>query len=511
MLAYNPTFVILIAILFNVLTAIVVAGILEYRVRLKRNIVTVLSPKDCTINYFPRFFSTRAIICYVVTLSVISAIYLEHALPFQFMLFGMVPVIVFFVYSNKFTMRWRKYSSRNFTKSLFTTALLIRVAYMTFIYFYYIQMTGYPNAFYAGDEMFYQEMAEIWYRYGLESYLDTLSAGVGFSDTGYCWWMGIEYQIFGPSVYVTRIVKCLLDAFSCLLIYNLAERNFGEPAARIAAVFYMLIPNAWYYCGISLKECEMNFLTILFVERADLVLHSPKIKIKDMFLPLLIIIIMFTFRTALAAVLFAALAGALILSSGKQLPGWKKVVYSVVFVIWMFLTVGTEIIQETQELWSGKASNQETGYNWRAETNSYAKYATASVFAPLIFTIPFSSMVYVFGQENQMMMNGANFIKNIMSGFTIFAMFLMLFRGDWRKHVLPIAVTCGYLVVLVFSNFAHSERFHFPVLGFELMFAAYGITQMTNRHKRWYMIWIVGIGIANVMWALVKLKGRGLA
>jgi hypothetical protein len=110
-----------------------------------------------------------------------------------------------------------------------------------------------------------------------------------------------------------------------------------------------------------------------------------------------------------------------------------------------------------------------------------------------------------------MIMNGANFIKNIMSCFTIFALILLLIRGDWRKHVLPIAVMCGYLVVLVFSNFAHSERFHFPVLALELMFAAYGVSQVTNRHKRWYALWLIGMCIANIAWAWIKLAGRGLA
>ena len=110
-----------------------------------------------------------------------------------------------------------------------------------------------------------------------------------------------------------------------------------------------------------------------------------------------------------------------------------------------------------------------------------------------------------------MMIHGGNFIKNILSGLTIFALFLLLKRGDWRKHVLPMAVMCGYLLVLVFSNFAHSERFHFPVLPLELLFAAYGVTQVTNKHKRIYMIWMVFICIANILWAWIKLAGRGMA
>ena len=258
----------------------------------------------------------------------------------------------------------------------------------------------------------------------------------------------------------------------------------------------------------------MAFLVVLFVERADLALRSPKITFGNLLLPGIIILVMFTFRTALAGVLVAALTAALIFSSGKQLKAWKKVLYCTLFAGWMFLTVGTEIVQEAQGLWDHRSENQTIGYESRANRaggNTFAKYATASVFAPLIFTIPFSSMVNIPYQENQMMMNGACFIKNVLSGLTILALFLLLIRGDWRHHVLSISVMCGYLVVLVFSNFAHSERFHYPVLALELMFAAYGVSQLTNKHKRWYMIWLFGICIANIAWAWIKLAGRGLS
>ena len=172
------------------------------------------------------------------------------------------------------------------------------------------------------------------------------------------------------------------------------------------------------------------------------------------------------------------------------------------------------MIQESQQMWASRQELQETGYQSRSVQeggNTFAKYASASVFAPLIFTIPFSSMVNIPNQENQMMMNGANFIKNVMSGLTIFALFVLLFNKEWRKSVLPIAVLVGYLLVLVFSNFAHSERFHFPIIAFEYMFAAYGITQLTNRHKRWYTLWLIGVCVANIAWALIKLRGRGWA
>lgn len=464
------------------------------------------------LTYFPRFFSTRAIICYAITLALASAFFLSYAMPFQFWVFGIVAVVLFFNYTTKLTMDWRRFSPKSFTKKLFLTSLIIRVVYVVFVYFYYIEMTGLPHMFHPGDELQYKSSASVWNDWGFESFKEELVNYYAFSDRGYLVWLGFLNVLFGTHVLPARIIKCVIDAFSCVLVYNLAKRNFGETTGRIAAIFCMLMPNKWYYCGITLKETEMAFMVVLFVERADAALHAKQITIQNLILPFLIVLVMFTFRTALAGVLVAALVAALVLSSGRQLELWKKVLYASLFVVWMFLTVGVEMIQETQALWEGRSQNQSVGYEWRAQRsggNQFAKYASASVFAPLIFTIPFSTMVAIPNQENQMMLNGANFIKNILSGLTILALFLLLVRGDWRKHVLPIAVMCGYLVVLVFSNFAHSERFHFPVLAFELMFAAFGVSQLTNKHKRWYVMWLVGISLANIAWAYIKLAGRG--
>lgn len=465
------------------------------------------------LTYFPKYFSSRAIYCYLITLVLVSVIYMRYAMPFQFMLFGFAAVLIFFLFSSRLSKEWNMYSSDTFSKKVFIVALLIRIVYVVFIYFYYISVNGEPHAYHKGDEAVYQFLGEVWRNEGFESMKFEMS-WMPLSDSGYSWWLGFEYLLLGTHVLTARLVKCVIDAFSCVLIYNLAKRNFGESVGRMAAIFCMLMPNMWYYCGVTLKETEMAFLVILFAERADLVLRSPKIKIVGIIIPALCILLMFTFRTALAAVMFAALAAGLIFSSSKQLQLWKKILYTSIFAIWMFLTVGVEIVQETQQLWDNRVSNQADGMEWRSRRaggNEFAKYASAAVFAPAIFTIPFSSMVAIENQENQMMLHGANFNKNIMSGFVIFAMFSLLLSGEWRKHVLPIALNCGYLVVLAFSNFAQSERFHFPVLALELMFAAYGISLMKNKHKRWFMIWLVAMCLANIGWAWIKLAGRGLA
>ena len=110
------------------------------------------------------------------------------------------------------------------------------------------------------------------------------------------------------------------------------------------------------------------------------------------------------------------------------------------------------------------------------------------------------------------MIHGGNFVKNILSGFTIAALFILLFSGDWRKYVLPLAILCGYLVVLVFSTFAQSERFHLPILPFSLMFAAYGISKMNEVWwiKKYYPYWCALMFVAAIAWNWFKLAGRGM-
>ena len=127
---------------------------------------------------------------------------------------------------------------------------------------------------------------------------------------------------------------------------------------------------------------------------------------------------MFTFRTALAGVMVAAFVAALILSSERQMQMWKKILYSTIFAGWLFATVGVEIVEETQTIWEKRGENQIAGYQEklaRENANSFIQYASAATMAPLIFSIPISSMVQIFHQETQMMMNGANFIKIILS------------------------------------------------------------------------------------------------
>ena len=476
--------------------------------------------------FVPRSITNTAMLTYVLALLACNILYMHYALPLYWWVFGLVEACGFFYFANYCTKQWARLSPKMFAKRLFVTALSIRVVYVLFSYWFYITMTGAPFEFDPGDVGFYNEMG----RYGASllrnGHWNLFSAfvaysGADYSDLGYPLYLSFVYLLSGDSILVARLVKAVWSAWTALLIYKLAVRNFGESTGRIAGVLCMLMPNLIYYCGLHLKEIEMVFLAVLFAERADYILRRGKLTLGPTTLLMLVAGFLFMIRTALAAVLVLAFLCALLLSS-TRVVGWGRrillIMVAGVFVGAIMLN-NTSIGNSVRSMWETRGSEQKANMEWRSQRTDvrggtvqrFAKYAGAAVFAPMIFTIPFPTMTDTPGHENQKMIHGGNFVKNITSFFTVLALFILLFSGDWRKYVLPIAILCGYLVVLIFSNFAQSERFHLPSVPFAMMFAAYGISYMRNpKYKRWFKIWCATMFIAALAWNWFKLAGRGL-
>lgn len=470
------------------------------------------------LSYFPKYYTDKAIYVYFALLLCVPILF-GYPMEWYFWIFGVVEVVGFFYFAHQLPIVWQNYSPKAFVKKLFTTALIIRIVYVVFSYWFYNQMTGSSFEFSPGDVMFYNEMGQYGHQCLSNGEWNLLSkfeayADVALSDSGYPIYLSIIYWLFDDSIFFTRILKAVWSAWTCVLVYKLASRNFGESVGRMAAIFCMLMPNFIYYCGIHLKETEMVFLIVLFAERADYAMRAKQLDWKALILAIVAACILFLFRTALAAVAMIALATTLMLSSKKVLSLSKKIAIGAFVVLAMFATVGNQLMREAEELLAQSGDNQSTSMQWRAKRkggNELAKYAGAAVFAPMIFTIPFPTLVETPNQENQRMIHGGNYVKNITSALTIFALFSLLFSGDWRKHVLIIAIGCGYLIVIALSAFAHSERFHLPALPFALMLAAYGVSILSNKQKKWYNYWLILIFVANIAWAWFKLKGRGLA
>lgn len=469
------------------------------------------------LGYFPKYYTNKAMLIYFALLVCVPIIF-GYPMEWYFWIFGIVEVVGFFYFANKLPQQWAHYSPKTFVKELFITALVIRVVYVLFSYWFYDLMTGQPFEFAAADVMFYDLMGKYGHQclsngeWNLFSQFEQ-EGNIELSDCGYPLYLSFIYWITDDSLFITRIIKCVWSAWTCVLIYKLSRRNFGENVGRLSSIFCLLMPNLIYYCGIHLKETEMVFLIVLFAERADYAIRSKVLNWKALLTALFTASFLFMFRTALAAVAMISLAVTLMLSSNKVLSLSRKIMIGSFVVLAMLATIGNELMKEAEELLAQRDSNQSTSMQWRSERaggNQFAKYAGAAVFAPMIFTIPFPTLVETPDQENQRMIHGGNYVKNITSAFTIFALFSLIFSGNWRKYILILSLCCGYLIVIALSAFAHSERFHLPALPFALILAAYGISNLQTKHKKWFNYWAMFIFVANIAWAWFKLRGRGM-
>ena len=463
------------------------------------------------LNYFPKFFTSKAITLYFGALALVSIVFFKRILPFQWMLFGAVEIVSFFYFSNLLTRRWTKFSPKSFEKKLFNTALIIRISWVVFSYLFYLYMTGKPFEFGSADASFYNTKADAFSKGALN--IMSIIKQMGVSDSGYIIYLTLIKSIFPNDIIITRFIKAALSALTCLFAYRLAARNFGEEVGRMAGIFCMLLPNLIYYTGLHLKETEMVFLVVWFVERADLLLRNKKHNAANIALPLLIAGSLFFLRTALGATVLLALFTAIIFSRSKVLGMGKRIMLIVWLLVVIAYLAGGRIDAEMQNLWNNKATNQQTSMEWRSTRengNKFAKFASGIVFAPIIFVIPFSTIVDIPTQQNIMLINGGNYVKNIMAFFVISAFFWIIKKKIWRDHTLIAAFTLFYLLVLVISGFAQSERFHQPVLPFLMIFGAYGISQATNKQKRYFIWWMIFIFIALIGWSWFKLAGRGV-
>lgn len=478
--------------------------------------------------FIPKSVTSVAMLTYVAAIMCCNILFASHMLNWQWWFFGSIEVIGFFYFANHLSKDWFHLRSIHFTQKLFWVALFIRLLWVVISYFLYQKWTGTAFSIDAADEKFYNEVAQYAANmmrnsdWNIYNNIQDYSRGAQFSDMGYPIYLTFVYWIFGNSIFIARVIKAFLSTWTVILMYRLTARNFGEQTGRMVAIMCALMPNLIYYCSFQLKEVEMVFLALLFIERADHLLRQGKLAFLPTATLMLIPAVMFTIRTALAAVLIMAFFCTVILSS-ERVVGWgRRTLMLIMAILFAGITLmtSTSIGQDIQQMWQTRGSSQRTNMEWRAVrsdmagglNNRFAKYAGAAVFAPMIFTIPFPTMNEVPGQENQKMIHGGNFVKNILSFFTISALLILLFSGDWRKFVLPLAVLCGYLVVLVFSSFAQSERFHLPILPLTLMFAGYGIGKMKEVWwiKKYFPYWCALMFVACVAWNWFKLAGRGM-
>lgn len=468
------------------------------------------------LNYFPKFITRGAITLYFISLLAMFVGFTQYTMRPLWIVFGIAQVIGFFYFANILSKRWANYSPKLFEKKLLYTALALRLAWVIFSYFLYQKMTGVPFEFDAADAIAYDAMGKDGAFHFSNGYFNVFQIFeyMGISDTGYASYLSLVYWITDNSILFARILKAIWATLMCILVYRLAVRNFGEKIGRIAAIICMLFPNFIYYCGLHLKETEMIFLTVLFLERADHLLRSRDFSFKSISLTLLIAALLFTFRTVLGAVAILSVISAIVFTSERVSRWGRRILVGFLLALVIAFFAGGKIANDISDLWETREENQQVGLEWRANReggNELVRYASKSIFLPAIFIIPFPTMVNIETQQNQQLIHGGYAIKDILSFFLLLAIFLIVFQQQrWKDFTLLEAFLVGYLTVIALSNFAQSERFHLPAMPVYMMFVAYGIAHVDVRNKKYFQPYLVLLFLIFIAWNYFKLRGRGL-
>jgi 4-amino-4-deoxy-L-arabinose transferase-like glycosyltransferase len=462
--------------------------------------------------YLPTYFSSKAITIYIILL-VTCTVAFGRILPFAWIVFGLLEVALFFKVSSSLTKSWSNSPEKHFAKRLFRLALSIRLVYVIFMYFFYQFMTGEPFEFEAGDSKGYHALAswivDMIQNGDLSDFYTFI--GINYSDAGYPMYLGILYTILGKSIFLIRILKAIIGAYTCVLIYRLASRNFDETTGRIAGILAILSPTLIYYCGLHLKETEMVFLTVLAMERFDYFLRSKNFDLNSILVFSIAGLSLFFFRTVLGAAFLFAVVTAVLFSPNRIVKLRKKIV----LYIWgggvILIMLGGVIKKNIDQYIEMSETNQDLGMlnrSTRQDGNKLASYGSSAIFAPIILIGPLPTLVNIDTQQNQMLLNGGYFVRNMLAFFLFLSLFVLFKQSKIGEASLLISFIFTYLAILAMSTFALSERFHLPAVPFIIILASYGITQIKLKHKKRYIIFLVFLSVLIIGWNWFKLAGR---
>lgn len=465
------------------------------------------------IPFFPKQIATKAIYLYLGVLAVVSIFFIRHAMSIEYIIMGIAWVVGFFLFSNYCSQKWKDIPQKLLLRNLFLTALGLRIFWVFFSYIFFTIKTGIPFEFSAADALWYYEEStgnintqwkDIW------NYLFIDTATV--SDSGYVFYLTFLAKIFGENIILPRLINACFSAATIPLIYSLAKRNIGEEGGRLAAIFACFMPNLIFYCGLHMKETLMIFLMVAYLERADYLLRSKKYNIFTIAIPVFLALILFTFRTVLGAVAVFAFVTALVFTNTSVIGKTKRYMLIGWGLLAAITLTGGTILNEVEGLLEDRDANQANKRLMQTQKgNQWAKYATGTVMAPMMFVLPFPTMVDVDQQYTQQMLSGGNYVRNFLGGFVLIAVFSALFiTKNWRNLSLIGSFVIAYLGIVSTSGFANSERFLLPGLPVLLIMAAYGVTLLNAKNYKFIKIWYWVVPVMAFAWAFFKLGSRGL-
>ena len=462
-----------------------------------------------------RHFQWMGVGIYMLALLIVSVSFRAHALKSLWMVWGIGTVLFFFGLSYVCYQQWRTDSSRVFSRKVFWWALGIRAAYVGSIIFYYYYQTGVSFEYGAADSWHYHQTACYLSNLAREGHFSEVfrflkTYTLGFSDQGYILYLTSLYTCFGKNILGPRLLKALMSAYLCVVIYRLSSRSLGEKTGRLAAVMAVFLPQFIHYTGTYMKETEMVFLATLALERMDYLIRSKRYNFWNIITPIVLTAMTFGFRTILGMILLICFIMYIVCCPKELLSTKSRLIAAgattAISLLLVFSPIGREAYYMVTINFNTANSLTE---KYQEMGLHYAEYANYKYMAPGAFTLPLTNLVEV-ANENQKMMNGTYYVKNYLAFFALWCIVASIRQRRCRDFSLVGTYTILYALILTFSFVFNSERYHLPVLPGLLIMAAYGMTFFRKKDFAFYYCYGTLLLVAIVAWNYLKLAARAM-
>ena len=462
-----------------------------------------------------RHISLFGVGIYLLALVAVSVAFPGHAMQAKWIFWGVGEVLFFFVCTTFFYPRWKQDDPKKFLRKVFWVALAIRAVYAFLMCYYYYYETGLPFEYAAADSISYHKSSQQFMRLVRRGDFSTVfrilqKYTMGYSDQGYMLWLTLVYTIFGPNVLTPRLLKALMSAYLCVVVYKLAKRTISERSGRLAAVMCVFMPMLIQSCGLHTKETDMIFISILALERMDYLIRSKKYTFWNILLPILLTGLTFGYRTIIGMSLLIAFV-VFVLLSPNDLVGKKGKIVSigvtfVVFLAFLYTKVGVEM----------RYVYRQRFYDWNFQKERYGELgmkhnemAHTTYLAPGAFVLPLAPLTEEANSHNKMI-NGAIYVKNFIGFFSMLAIVFAFRQKRWRDFSLIGTYVLSYLGIIMCSFAANSERYHEPTFPLLILMAAYAMTRLRRIDMKLFYAYCGVLLVALIAWNWLKLSARGL-
>lgn len=432
---------------------------------------------------------------------------------------GILVFIWFFTVLPKHELYLKGLDESLFVKKLFWFGLLIRFFFMVLIHLETLYLVGHEQYVGAQDAQGYEYWARILVdeilsgNFNIFQYTYINIAEGSYDDTGFYIIMTFLHLLAFNITFIVKILLIAINSYMSIIIYRISKFYFDGEISKFAGILAMLFPLSFFFGSVYLKESILTFIVVSSVY-ITLKLIYEKFRLTRLLLLILLLIIPFTLRTAVAVTLLATIGMSVLFSRSPFFKSKQKTIFFVsvatllvVFFVYNFLSSSfyTQMVLSGDETALAKL-------NRISSKISLFNLASTPLFISLALFAPFPNIVFI---PNDLglphvpddYLTGGLMVKSVLSVFIILGLMKLVYTR-FRNYIFLWFFPLLYLLVLAISGYFTSERMQYTAMPLLLIFASYGMH--SKELKKYWIPLLILSGVLVFAWNFFRLKSRGI-